>query len=158
MFDKLFDCLNVSKFSEGKKVRKPFTDPWRKGDLRLKVSVYFICNNVFYTLLLLSVWLEEEPYLSNWESSVRARKEFSVAEQNKMLLSIETRLGLEFTGKRIVQYCDNNLCFFFFTCSEIIHRSCETCSLCPGLQPSLVSEFLKTLSKSSLGYSDSEAG
>ena len=46
------------------------------------------------------------PYLSNWESSVRARKEFSVAEQNKMLLSTETRLGLEFTGKRMVQYCD----------------------------------------------------
>ena len=41
MFDKLFDCLNVSNFSEGKKARKPFKDPWRKGDRRLKVSMYF---------------------------------------------------------------------------------------------------------------------
>ena len=51
MFDKMFDCLNVSNFSEGKKARKPFKDPWRKGDLRLKVSVYFICNNVLYFIL-----------------------------------------------------------------------------------------------------------
>lgn len=41
MFDKLFDCLDVSNFSEGKKARKPFKDPWRKGDFRLKVSMYF---------------------------------------------------------------------------------------------------------------------
>ena len=47
-----------------------------------------------------------------------------MAEQNKMLLSAETRVGLEFTGKLIVQYCDK-IFMFIFTYSKIIHRSCE---------------------------------
>lgn len=29
MFDKLFDCLNVTNYSAGKKARKPFQDSWR---------------------------------------------------------------------------------------------------------------------------------
>ena len=40
MMDKLFDCLNVSSFTAGKHARKPFQDPWRTNDFRLKVSSY----------------------------------------------------------------------------------------------------------------------
>ena len=50
-------------------------------------------------------WLEEEflPYLDRWERSVQEREGFSVAEQNKMLLSTETRLGLKFTGSSVLK-------------------------------------------------------
>ena len=45
-------------------------------------------------------WLEEEflPYLDGWEANVQGRKGLSIAERNKMMLSAETRLGLQFTG------------------------------------------------------------
>lgn len=37
--DKLFDCMNVSSFSEGKRKRKPFQQPYRGAeDFRLSVS------------------------------------------------------------------------------------------------------------------------
>lgn len=41
------------------------------------------------------------PYLKNWEKSVLERSDgnFTVAERNKMMLSDETRKGLEFTGR-----------------------------------------------------------
>ena len=50
-------------------------------------------------------WLEEEflPYLDRWERSVQEREGFSVAEQNKMLLSAETRLRLKFTGSSVLK-------------------------------------------------------
>ena len=39
MFDKFFDCLNVSNFNAGKRQRKPFKQPYRSGkDFRLKVN------------------------------------------------------------------------------------------------------------------------
>ena len=39
LFDKFFDALNVSNFSNGKRNRKPFQDPYRSGnDIRLTVS------------------------------------------------------------------------------------------------------------------------
>ena len=38
IFDKFFDCLNVSNFTDGKYNRKPFQDPYRSGtDFRLTV-------------------------------------------------------------------------------------------------------------------------
>ena len=39
------------------------------------------------------------PYLKNWETSVENRKGFKKSEKNMMLLSSETRSGLEITGK-----------------------------------------------------------
>ena len=51
---------------------------------------------------------------------MRARKEFSVAEQNKMLLSPETRLGLEFTGKSFVQYCGTRFMLFLHAVKSFI--------------------------------------
>ena len=52
-------------------------------------------------------WLEEEflPYLDSWEYSVQEREGYCVAEKNKMLLSVETRLGLKFTG---IVICGND--------------------------------------------------
>lgn len=45
-------------------------------------------------------WLEDDflSYLHNWENSVRKHKDLAKAEQHMMLLSAETRLGLEITG------------------------------------------------------------
>ena len=66
-------------------------------------------------------WLEEEflPYLASWEASVRGREGFTVAEQNKMMLSAETRLGLQFTG--IAWYCGIMLSLFFLYHRYIPH-------------------------------------
>lgn len=39
IFDKFFDCLNVSNYVNGKRERKVFQDPYRSGsDFRLKVK------------------------------------------------------------------------------------------------------------------------
>ena len=46
-------------------------------------------------------WLESDflKYLEDWKISVMQRTGFSKAEKNKMLLSDETRYGLEMTCK-----------------------------------------------------------
>ena len=45
MFDKFFDCLNVSNFDAGKRSRNVFKSPYRSGhDFRLKV-LFYACNN-----------------------------------------------------------------------------------------------------------------
>ena len=41
MFDKFFDCLNVTNFHAGKHKRKVFQDPFRPNDFRLTVSEIF---------------------------------------------------------------------------------------------------------------------
>ena len=40
MFNKFFDCLNVSNFTDGQRSRNAFKSPYRKGkeDFRLKVQ------------------------------------------------------------------------------------------------------------------------
>ena len=39
IFDKFFDCLNVSNFINGTRTRKAFCNPYRNSDdIRLKVS------------------------------------------------------------------------------------------------------------------------
>ena len=65
----------------------------------------FLVYNILYAHVMLAhtqhiQWLEEDflLYLNNWETSVRGRTGFSVAEQSKMMLSAETILGLKFTG------------------------------------------------------------
>ena len=49
--DKLFDCFNVSSFSQGKKKRKAFQQPYRnkpnfekEPDFRLEVMIPFVTN------------------------------------------------------------------------------------------------------------------
>jgi len=76
MFDKVFDCLNVSKFSkQGSKAElKPYKDV---DDWRFK-------------------FLEEEfieGYLEAWENEVHQNVLLSKEEQARMLLSPQTRLG-----------------------------------------------------------------
>ena len=40
IFDKFFDCLNVSSFEKGKRARKVFQNPYRKAtDFRLRVCI-----------------------------------------------------------------------------------------------------------------------
>ena len=50
MFDKFFDALNVSKFTNGKQNRKPFQSPYRSGSgYRLKV-VYILPSTLTRSL------------------------------------------------------------------------------------------------------------
>ncbi|KAL5471612.1 hypothetical protein EMCRGX_G029743 [Ephydatia muelleri] len=81
LMDKFFDALNVHNFSHGARVLKPFQMPYTsRTDFRLK-------------------WLKEDflGYLKAWKASVEQRIELTKTEQNLMLLSAETQLGLEMT-------------------------------------------------------------
>lgn len=43
MFDKFFDCLNVSNFTSGKKSRNPFKSPYySEKDFRIKVLIIIV--------------------------------------------------------------------------------------------------------------------
>ena len=107
MMDHFFDSLNVNNFHTGKQKRKQFQDPYRSGDdFHLKVIFIFVCPT---SIMLHAVttfatnpmqWLEDEllGYLQNWEGSVMAQSGLSMKE-NSMLLSPETRFGIEVTGK-----------------------------------------------------------
>lgn len=108
MFDKLFDCLNVSNFNARKRQRKAFKQPYRSAkDFRLKVispTHHPSPNNqVAYNFKL--QWLLDEflPYLDSWEKSVAEREGFTDVEKNKMLLSQPTLDGLRMTGRYIVK-------------------------------------------------------
>ena len=47
MFDRFFDCLNVSSYTTGKRKRKAFQDPYRSPtDFRLEVSKNVICMHM----------------------------------------------------------------------------------------------------------------
>ena len=100
-FDKFFDCLNVSNYVNGKHERKVFQDPYRSGsDFRLKVkkiASYLMPSMIDHACLK---WLKDEflPYLDTWEKGVAARKGFKKSQKNRMLLSAETRLGLQITS------------------------------------------------------------
>ena len=52
IFDKFFDALNVSNFSNGTRLRKQFSHPYRTGDdERLKVHVLsIVCDITRYIL------------------------------------------------------------------------------------------------------------
>ncbi|KAL5469038.1 hypothetical protein EMCRGX_G030227 [Ephydatia muelleri] len=79
LMDKFFDALNVHNFSHGARALKPFQMPYTsRTDFRLK-------------------WLKEDflGYLKAWKASVEQRIELTKTEQNLMLLSAETQLGLE---------------------------------------------------------------
>ena len=106
MFDKFFDCLNVSNFDAGKRTRNAFKSPYRsRCDFWLKVLflhvVYIIFELIYKFLFPFDMqWLREEflPYLDRWEESVFKREGFSNVEKKMMLLSQETRNGLRITG------------------------------------------------------------
>lgn len=81
-FDKFFDLLNVSSFSQGKLKRKVFQQPYRSpNDFRL-------------------TFLEEVlQYLKAWEKSVNTRKgPYSKDERKQMMLSDITQNGIKITG------------------------------------------------------------
>ena len=52
-------------------------------------------------------WLQEDflAYLRDWEESVSQRTEYTVKEKGKMLLSAETRYGIEVTGENYIGTC-----------------------------------------------------
>lgn len=51
MFDKFFDVLYVSNFSNGRKARKPFQSPfYNSQDKRLEVCFFFIIYYAFTVL------------------------------------------------------------------------------------------------------------
>eukprot|EP00731_Ephydatia_muelleri_P018397 Em0011g437a len=85
--DNFFDCLNVHNFSHGARALKPFQMPYLSPtDFRLK-------------------WLKEVflGYLKDWKSSVEQPRELKKTEQNLLLLSCETRFGLEMTGMSFLE-------------------------------------------------------
>ena len=64
------------------------------------------CGN--FTSEIMLQWLEEDflGYLKEWEESVSARAGFTAKEKKNMLLSQETLLGTEVTGKAVLIMSD----------------------------------------------------
>ena len=106
MFDKFFDCLNVSYLDAEKHTRNKFKGPYRSAsDFRIEVkqqcySVYIIIV-CYFVVFVFTKWLKNNflGYLDRWEKSVEGRKEFNKTQRNKMMLSSETLSGLRLTGK-----------------------------------------------------------
>ena len=61
-----------------------------------------------FTSEIMLQWLEEDflGYLKEWEESVSARAGFTAKEKKNMLLSQETLLGIEVTGKAVLIMSD----------------------------------------------------
>lgn len=86
MFDKVFDCLNVSNFNKGRNGKKeldPYTSP---DDWRFK----FLIEDFL------------EGYLVRWEKQVEESQNLTTEEKNKMMLSVQTRHGWKMTVKSFV--------------------------------------------------------
>lgn len=64
-------------------------------------------------------WLEDDflGYLHEWEESVAQRPEATSKEKKNMLLSQETRFGIEVTGKRENDY-NNVLLLHMVVCAH----------------------------------------
>uniref|UniRef100_A0A1X7VJH2 Uncharacterized protein n=1 Tax=Amphimedon queenslandica TaxID=400682 RepID=A0A1X7VJH2_AMPQE len=80
MFDKIFDCLNVTNYTCYTK-RKYFQSPYRwNNDLRIN-------------------WMQSEflPWLKNWEDQVKSKEDLKVREKNNLIKSQETLLGIRIT-------------------------------------------------------------
>jgi hypothetical protein len=104
MFDKFFDILNVSNFTNWKRHRKPFQKPYSNSqDERLK-------------------WLEEVflPYLDSWEKSVFERHDFSDAQKKRMTLSNETLVGIRRTVLSFVEFVK-----YIFALTEVQEHNLE---------------------------------
>ena len=103
--DKLFDCFNVSSFSQGKKKRKPFQhlQPYRNKpyfekdpDFRLEVIILFVTTLYWFVLQFLK---KVQTYLDDWKESVTSRKGFKKHEQKQMMLSSETQCAIQILDK-----------------------------------------------------------
>ena len=54
LVNRMFDCLNVGNYTDGKRSRNPFKQPYRSAsDFRLKVGVHCTC---IYTRICLHVY------------------------------------------------------------------------------------------------------
>jgi hypothetical protein len=109
MFDKFFDCLNVSNFSNWARARKPYQRPYTNSeDVRLQ-------------------WLEEDflGYLDLWEKSVEERPGFDNQQKKRMLLSAETLLGIRLTVKSFVEFVR-----YLFSLKEVENLSFLSNNIC----------------------------
>ena len=97
-----------------------------------------VCIPHYNSSFTYTQWLEEEfmGYLQDWEKSVRGRRECTKSEQLMMLLSAETRLGIEITGMQhstiyILQYAcflvynhytrEQSCINYMFACLQFVH-------------------------------------
>ena len=98
IFDKLFDCLNVSNLDSGKHSRNPFKSPYRSAtDFRIKAS-FSKCNmHVCIYMDYIYIWVCKKNLLDIWTSGRQVLK----LEKNKMMLSQETRSSLHLTGNHL---------------------------------------------------------
>lgn len=102
-FDKWFDCMNVSAITVGKLTRNLFKCPYRSAnDFRLEVIVLNLVMNI--QSCFVSIVAEETflLFLQKWKETVENRTGFSDSTKKMMLLSAETRAGLEITGYPLI--------------------------------------------------------
>ncbi|XP_077867739.1 uncharacterized protein LOC144357152, partial [Saccoglossus kowalevskii] len=81
MFDRFFDCLNVSRKGQGARSRKPELEVYQNADdWRFK-------------------WLKDEflVFLNDWEAECLAMPNMLITEKKKMCLSRETLEGYRIT-------------------------------------------------------------
>ncbi|XP_011680559.1 uncharacterized protein LOC100893587 [Strongylocentrotus purpuratus] len=87
MFNKFFDCLNVSTASEGQRKRNPNLLPYRDVD----DSRFEWLRDVFLQ------------YLSDWEKAIADSPNLSAIERERRCISKETRDGLRITVNSFVE-------------------------------------------------------
>ena len=136
MFDHFFDCLSVNSFIAGKFKRKPFQDPYRSpSDFRLKVRSTWC---LFYIVLLYCLMFHA--VVRKWfhwlfgqvGKSVRNRLDLSRTEQNSLLLSPETRLGLRTTYMHMhTTFCLYHSSFCCFGCLQNLGKAMRALRLAP---------------------------
>ena len=84
MFDRFFDMLNVSNFTNGTRSRKPFLHPY-----------LWLCCTVLHFIMYLYF---QVVVLAKWEENVNNRTCSEKSEKKRMLLSDESMLGIRMTG------------------------------------------------------------
>lgn len=53
--DRLFDCLNISNLTEGKRKRKPFRSPYRNADdWKLKVKTFYALISIHLSNIIVA--------------------------------------------------------------------------------------------------------
>jgi hypothetical protein len=86
--DKFFDCLNVRSLYEGKMKKNENLTPYTTVD---DPRLFRLQDNIL-------------GYLKDWEKSVMEHPgNIPLSERNKMLLSIQTQIGLNISVKSFVQ-------------------------------------------------------
>ena len=71
------------------------------------IYMYLDLCIIVHVLCTVVQWLEKDflPYLENWEKWTQSVPNLTATEQNNMLLSAETRLGLKITCKYCMYTC-----------------------------------------------------